>query len=139
MRDRNPNEAATDGEHGSYDSLLSPCETYEGSRHYAVSLDLEDDVDLDLEDLDLEDLEIEDLEILIERPLPRDEDGGARATKETVVMSAALLARLRAQLVEEAANEPNDTRPTQRSMPAVRLEEQGRAPEGLVAARHRAS
>ena len=87
MTARDPNAVVMDGEDESYDDLLSPCETYEGSRHYAVCVD--DELD-------------------------------ASASKPTIVMSAALLARLRAETRQQAAREPLETRATQRSMGATR-------------------
>lgn len=90
MTGRDPNAAVMDGEDESYDGLLSPCETYEGSKHYAVSVD--DELD-------------------------------AAGSRQTTVMSAALLAKLRAEIREQASREPLETRATQRSMAAVRPEE----------------
>lgn len=88
--------APTSAEDTPYDDLLLPEETYEGSRHFAV------DVDVDFEDAF---------------------DDPPSSTK-TVIMSPALLAQLRAEVIAEAERDAQrvalHTRPTPRSMPAVR-------------------
>ncbi len=80
----------TEGEDASYDDVLSPEETYEGSRHLTVCLDA--DV-----------AEVAEV-----------------ATSTTAVISPVLLDQLCAELREQAAREPPSTRPTQRMMPAIR-------------------
>jgi hypothetical protein len=76
----------------SFDDILSPCETYEGSRHYHVTLG-----------------------DAIEVP-----EGKDPLMKETVVMSPALLADLQAALREQVRLDPPQERPTRRSMPATK-------------------
>lgn len=76
-----------------FDALLSPCETYEGSRHYTVC------------DVDGSEGESTDAD---------------PTTRETVVMSPALLAEMRRELREQALRDPPHARPTQRVMRATR-------------------
>ena len=77
----------------SSDCILLPCETYDGSRHETVCLG--DEVDVDHDD---------------EEP----------ASTKTVLMSPALLAQLRTELLAQALRDPAHERPTRPSMPAVR-------------------
>jgi hypothetical protein len=86
--------APRDGEDTSYDDVLSPDETYEGSKHFALDIDVDFDFEADLD---------------------------MTSTNKTVVMSPALLAQLRRSLVDGPVD-PLHTRPTQRSMQAVRPE-----------------
>jgi len=88
---RDASTAATACEDTSYDDLLSAEETYEGSKHFALDVDLDFEAEVD-----------------------------TAGMNKTVVMSPALLAQLRAELLAQAAREPLATRPTQRTMPAVR-------------------
>lgn len=87
----------------SYDDLLLPEETYEGSRHFAVDVDVDVDFADDFDDSD-----------------------AAPSSTKTVIMSPALLAQLRAELIAEGERDAEraalHTRPTQRSMRAIRLE-----------------
>jgi hypothetical protein len=94
MNARDTNTASRDSEDTSYDDLLSPDETYEGSKHFALDIDIDVDFDTELD---------------------------TTSTNKTVVMSPALLAQLRRELLEYGAPELH-TRPTQRSMQAVRPE-----------------
>jgi hypothetical protein len=97
------NRAPTYAEDTSYADLLSLEETYEGSRHFAVEVD----VDVDFEDYF---------------------DDPPSLTR-TVIMSPSLLAELRAELIAEAERDAEraalHTRPTQRSMLAIRREPSG--------------
>lgn len=93
MSARDTSTALRDGEGTSYDDLLSPDETYEGSKHFSLDVDIDFDAEVD-----------------------------TAGMNKTVVMSPALLARLRRELREQAEVEPLHTRPTQRSMQAVRPE-----------------
>jgi len=77
----------------SFDDLLSPCETYEGSRHYAAF----GDEGVDVADADTE-------------------------TGKTVIMSPALLAELRREVRAQQLRDPPHTRPTQRALRATRPE-----------------
>lgn len=91
MSARDASRPATKREETSYDDLLSAEETYEGSKHFALDVDVDFEADVD-----------------------------TASMNKTVVMSPALLAQLRAELLAQAAREPLHTRPTQRTMPAIR-------------------
>jgi hypothetical protein len=49
-RGSNDERLATSGDATTCDDLLSPCETYEGSRHYAIDLDDDEDAPPSLND-----------------------------------------------------------------------------------------
>ena len=91
MSVRDANALAIGGEETSYDDLLYADETYEGSKHFSLDVDVDFEADVD-----------------------------TASMNKTVVMSPALLAQLRAELLAQAAREPLHTRPTQRTMPAIR-------------------
>ena len=93
MNARDMSTAATGSEGTSYDDLLSPDETYEGSKHFSLDIDIDFDAEVD-----------------------------TASMNKTVVMSPALLAQLRRELLEIAEVDAPQTRPTQRSMQAVRPE-----------------
>jgi hypothetical protein len=86
-----PDGSGDDGLDVSFDCILLPCETYDGSRHETICLG--DEVEVDDEE---------------------------PASTKTVLMSAALLAQLRTELLAQALRDPPHERPTRPRMPAVR-------------------
>ena len=114
MATRDAHGSAGDRQEVSFEPLLSPCETYEGSRHYEAFVGDEDEVDGDGDEVDGDEVD-------------GDGDGVGDVASEdpastkTVIMSPALLAELRTELREQASHDAPDARPTRRSMPAARL------------------
>ena len=93
MSTRATNREQNGGSKMSFESLLSPCETYEGSRHYTA---------------------FEGAFVAVASADP--------VSDKTVIMSSELLSELRAQLRAQALRDPPHTRPTQPSLPAIRAE-----------------
>jgi hypothetical protein len=98
MTARDGNATTAGSEETSYDDLLTPEETYEGSRHFSFTIDL-DHLDLELDD-----------------------ETEPSSSTRTVIMSPALLAELRTEVCAQTADDSLHTRPTERSMTAVRPE-----------------